>query len=108
MSFNVDPDELDRAATRVREAADPLADYTLDVGKSTSSSVVGHVELAEWIGAVLDQCIKAGGALHDGADWLASELATTAATYRDADACVTTTFTGSPLQAGPVYPGVTP
>jgi hypothetical protein len=107
MSFDVDPDELDRAASRVREVSDPLASYSLDVGKM-SSTEVGHVELAEWMGAVLDQCNKAGVALHDGADGLASDLAATATTYRNVDSCVATTFTGAVLQPGPVHPGVSP
>ena len=59
-----------------------------------TAEMVGHVELADWVIAVQEQCGKAGTALHDGARALADGLETQAEDYETTDLAVRDCFGG--------------
>lgn len=63
---------------------------------------LGHVELAAWLGAVAEQCVEAGRALHDGAVGLAEDLRSAAHHYESTDDGVAEMFRPTfPFPFGP-------
>ena len=84
MNFQVLIENLSGAATELRTAVKPLEGYSLD-SSNVNGVTFGHVELAAWFDAVVEQCDRAGQALHDGAEVLAGSLDNAVLVYRDAD-----------------------
>ena len=84
MSFEVVIENLRAAADTLRTTTDPMADYELGVTK-LDSDTMGHIELAAWLEAVVEQCDNAGQALRDGAVTLAETLEATAADFERTD-----------------------
>ncbi len=101
MSFEVIIEDLRTAADDLESMVAPLAGYSLGAPKADAEDV-GHVELAAWLVAVLEQADKAGEALHDGADALADRLRGAALYYEDSDDAARQRFL-SPF--GPGIPG---
>ena len=84
MGYQVLIENLTGAAGELRTVAKPLDAYALD-SSNVNGATCGHVELAAWFDAVVEQCDRAGQALHDGADVLASSLDAGASVYSEAD-----------------------
>ena len=84
MSFEVVIENLRAAADTLRTTTDPMADYELGVTK-LDADAMGHIELAGWLEAVVEQCDNAGQAFRDGAVTLAETLAATAADFERTD-----------------------
>jgi Excreted virulence factor EspC, type VII ESX diderm len=101
MSFEVIIEDLRKAAGDLDSMVAPLAGYSLGAPKADAEAV-GHVELAAWLVAVLEQADKAGAALHDGAGALADRLRGAAHYYEDSDGAALQRFR-SPF--GPGLPG---
>lgn len=93
MSFEVVVEELRASALKFRAVQDAMACYAFPQ-QDVSAASVGHVELADWMIAVLEQCDKAGDALHLGADVLADGLDDQARDYETADAAARSRFGG--------------
>ncbi|MEZ5096415.1 MAG: hypothetical protein R2731_10020 [Nocardioides sp.] len=90
-----------------------MSGYELDVA-DLDAEQTGHLELAAWVEAVVDQCDKAGQALRDGALALAATLERTARDFEQTDQGVgdhfTPTSTGTPAPFTPwqPFPGLGP
>lgn len=84
MSFEVVIEDLRKAAGDLDSMVAPLAGYSLGAPEADAEAV-GHVELAAWLVAVLEQADKAGAALHDGAGALADRLRGAALFYEQSD-----------------------
>lgn len=88
----------------LRSAANDYADIAGDLGDPVAVTHVepesfGHVELAAWMTAVVEQCEHATTALHDGASGLAGSLRAAARHYETTDDAVGQYFT-RPLNSG--------
>ncbi|MFC6285506.1 hypothetical protein ACFP3Q_06195 [Nocardioides sp. GCM10027113] len=90
-SIEVEPGALRAAAARLRSATSPLVDYDFPEEHVTPTSF-GHVELAAWFLAVVDQCDKAGQALGAGGESLAGRLAAAADDFTATDQGVASGF----------------
>ena len=97
MTYEVLVENLRSAAGDYTTIASKVGD-PVDVSHVTPGSL-GHVELAAWLTAVVDQCEKATTALHDGAAGLAESLRAAARHYETTDEAVGQCFT-QPLGAG--------
>lgn len=95
MSLEVVVENLRAAADTLRRTTEPMAGYELDVA-DLGAEQVGHVELAAWLEAVVDQCTQAGQALRDGAVTLADTLDRTARDFERTDQCVAVGFGPTP------------
>lgn len=92
MSYEVVVEELRGAARKFRTVQDSTADYSYPESQCVAPDSVGHLELADWVIAVIDQCDKAGAALHTGARTLADGLVDQAADYEATDLAVRNRF----------------
>ncbi len=77
-------------AAELRSAAGDYRDTAAAVGapvhlSPVTPAVLGHVELAAWLGAVADQCEKATQALVEGGERIADSLDTAAHHYESTD-----------------------
>jgi hypothetical protein len=88
--MHVDPDSLRDAADKTRDASD-LDDYDFDVDH-VDPQTLGHLELTDWLMAVLGQCNNAGRALHDGVYEIAEALDLTAGDVEDTDHSIEGSF----------------
>ena len=93
-------DNLRSAAGRYHTIAGSLGTTGVEVTHVDPGSF-GHVELAAWTEAVVDQCHEATRALHDGATGLADGLDAAAHYYESTDQAVAGSFR-SPFVQGPV------
>lgn len=84
MSFEVEPQDLRAAATRLRTPSQSLIGYDFPEEHVRPESF-GHVELAAWFLAVVDQCDKAGDALGTGCESLAQRLVAAADDFTATD-----------------------
>jgi hypothetical protein len=91
MSYEVLVDELRTAAGEYAGVADRVGDPVSVTHVEPAS--LGHVELAAWLTAVVDQCEKATAALAAGAAGLADSLESTATRYETTDEAVAQRFT---------------
>ena len=92
MSYEVVVEQLRGASRKYRTVQDSTADYSFPESQCVAPAAVGHLELADWIIAVTEQCDKAGVALHDGARILAEGLEAQAADYEATDLAVRNRF----------------
>jgi hypothetical protein len=83
VTYEVLVEELRAAAKKHRDVAGDIGDKA-DVDKP-DAAVLGHVELAGWLVAVIDQCDKASAELHDVAGALADGLEDAALSYEGSD-----------------------
>jgi hypothetical protein len=88
MSYEVVVAELRASARKFHTVEDSTAGYVFPESQCVAPAAVGHLELADWILAVVEQCGKAGTALHDGAHTLAEGLETQATDYETTDQAV--------------------
>lgn len=88
--MHVEPDSLRDAADKARDASD-LDDYDFDVDH-VDPQTLGHLELTDWLMAVLGQCNNAGRALHDGVQEIAEALDLTADDIEDTDRSIEGSF----------------
>ncbi|WP_182525649.1 type VII secretion target [Nocardioides dongkuii] len=100
MTFEVLVEELRSAAGKHRAVAGDLGTEPVEM-KDEKSTEVGHVELAGWMNAVGDQCVKAHDALHSGLETLASRLDLAADDYRRTDEQTAAGFRSPLLPPGP-------
>lgn len=113
MGYEVLVEHLHEAAGKLRTITDPLEGYELASTHSKAEDF-GHVELAAWFAAVVEQCDAAGQALRDGAETLATSLDTTARDYQLTDEGVASSFRspfttpGYPFAPAPPFAGPTP
>jgi len=92
MSYEVVVEELRGAARKFRTVQDSTADYVLPSSQCVAPAAYGHLELADWVLAVTEQCTKAGAALSAGAGTLADGLDDQAADYEATDQAVLDRF----------------
>jgi hypothetical protein len=93
MSYEVIVDELTAAARKFRTVQDAMSGYNFPE-QGVTAEAFGHVELADWVIAVVEQCDNAGGALHTGAQILADDLVTQALDYEATDQAAQGRFGG--------------
>lgn len=93
MTIEVEPQDLRHAATALRTATQSLVGYDFPEAEVSPTSF-GHVELAAWFLAVVDQCDKAGEALGTGAESLAQRLVAAADDFTATDLGVAGLFGG--------------
>lgn len=96
MTIEVEPQDLRRAATDLRTPSQSLIGYDFPDEHVTPGSF-GHVELAAWFLAVVDQCDKAGDALGTGCESLAGRLERAADDFTTTDQGVVGLFGGGTL-----------
>lgn len=92
MSYEVVVEELRASARKFRTVQDATAGYSFPESQCVAPDAVGHLELADWIIAVTEQCDRAGQALHAGARTVADGLERQAADYEATDLAVRTRF----------------
>lgn len=95
MTIEVEPQDLRNAASDLRTPTQSLVGYDFPE-EHVSPTSFGHVELAAWFLAVVDQCDKAGDALGTGAESLAQRLVTAADDFTTTDQGVAGWFGGGP------------
>jgi len=107
MSYEVLVENLRSASGRYHTIAGSLGTDGVEVAHVDPGSF-GHVELAAWMEAVVDQCHQATRALHDGATGLADGLDAAAHYYESTDQGVASSFrtpfgspTGNPFLLPP-------
>lgn len=93
MSYEVIVEELHAAARKFRSVQDTMSDYSFPK-QCVTADAFGHVELADWVIAVVEQCDNAGRALHTGAEVLADGLEDQARDYELTDEAVQRRFGG--------------
>jgi len=93
MTIEVEPQDLRNAATALRTPTQSLVGYDFPE-ENVSPTSFGHVELAAWFLAVVDQCDKAGDALGTGAESLAQRLVTAADDFTTTDLGISSWFGG--------------
>ncbi|MGB0102187.1 MAG: type VII secretion target [Nocardioides sp.] len=106
MTYDVLIDHLRSAAGSYRSVAGDVGDPVELTHVAPDS--IGHVELAAWLTAVVDQCEQATAALEDGASGLADSLEVAARHYESTDQAVADGFTPfgtSPFGTGPFGTG---
>ena len=84
MGYEVVAAELRAAAGRHEAVRTELGTTPIDI-TTTTPEVVGHTELAAWIGAIEDQCRKAHGELTEGQQALQDRLEAQALDYETTD-----------------------
>lgn len=94
MTIEVEPQHLRAAARDLRTPTQSLVGYDFPEENVTPESF-GHVELAAWFLAVVDQCDKAGDALGTGCESLAARLELAAADFTTTDQDVAGWFGGA-------------
>lgn len=95
MTIEVEPQDLRDAATDLRAPTQSLIGHDFP-DEHVSPTSFGHVELAAWFLAVVDQCDKAGDALGTGAESLAERLVAAADDFTTTDQGVAGWFDGGP------------
>ncbi|WP_104108302.1 hypothetical protein [Nocardioides sp. 616] len=91
MTLEVVPEELRGAAKKLRAAAEPLACRHVP-GDGVNGTAFGHVELAQWTGAILDYCRDANTQLSSAATTMAGDLGETADDLEAGDQSAVTRF----------------
>lgn len=94
MTIEVEPQDLRTAASALRGPTQSLIGYDFPE-ENVSPTSFGHVELAAWFLAVVDQCDKAGDALGTGAEDLATQLVAAADDFTATDTGVSSWFGGT-------------
>lgn len=93
MSYEVIVGELTASARKFRTVQDAMSGYTFPEQAGTADAF-GHVELADWVIAVVEQCNNAAKALHTGAEILADGLEAQALDYETTDQMARSRFVG--------------
>lgn len=93
MTIEVEPQDLRAAAAALRAPTQSLIGHDF-AEEHVNPTSFGHVELAAWFLAVVDQCDKAGDALGTGAEHLAAHLVAAADDFALTDTGVTDRFGG--------------
>lgn len=91
MTLEVNPAELRSAAGKLREAADPLVCRHVP-GDGISAMSFGHVALAEWATAMIENARTANKARSDFAYGNADGLVASAKDYEERDAAARARF----------------
>ncbi|NYI80354.1 WXG100 family type VII secretion target [Nocardioides panzhihuensis] len=102
--YEVTVDDLRRTAGKYDTLKSDLGSSRVPEAQ-LSPDVLGHVELAGWLTAVMEQVGNAHVALGDGLDTLSTFLTGKAADYEDADERSAQQMTSGPWGPRPFTPG---